>query len=590
MMPNINITNLTKRLWFHIQPRRRKQFGILFFLMIISSFAELISIGAILPFLGVLTSPEKVFNHSIASFFLEYFNISKPTELLFPITVLFIVVTIFSALIRFLLLWAQTRLSFAIGAELSFSVYQKTLYQPYKIHISRNSSELITAISNKVSSVIFSILIPIPVIISSTLIIITILIALLFINTNVAIVSVVGFSTIYLLVILLTKKQVAKESKQISEESVRVVKSLQEGLGGIRDVLIDGTQATYCDIYMQSDLKLRRSQANITILGGSPRFAIEALGMALIAILAYSLAIKPEGLSTAIPILGALALGAQRILPILQQAYASYTYMKGGEASLIDTLELLDQELPKFLSGENSNILVAFKDKIELKNITFKYNLNQKAILDEFNLKIPKGSRVGIIGKTGSGKSTLLDLIMGLIQPTHGQLLIDNVSIDENNYRQWQGHIAHVPQSIYLSDASISENIAFGIPRIDIDFDRVVLASQKAQIDNVIETWDNKYDTIVGERGVRLSGGQRQRIGIARALYKNADVIIFDEATSALDNETEKEVMDSIRLLGDKLTILIVAHRLSTLKECDFIIELNGGAVSRMGTYNELIK
>ena len=589
-MPNNNIINLTKRLWFHIEPRRRKQFGILFFLMIISSFAELISIGAILPFLGVLTSPEKVFNHKFASFFLEYFKISTPAELLLPITVLFIVVTIFSAVVRFLLLWAQTRLSFAIGAELSFSVYQKTLYQPYKVHISRNSSELITAIANKVSSVIFSILIPIPVIISSTLIIFTILIALLFINTNVAIISVVGFSTIYLLVILLTKKQVAKESKQISEESVRVVKSLQEGLGGIRDVLIDGTQATYCNIYMQSDLKLRRSQANITILGGSPRFAIEALGMALIAILAYSLAIKPEGLSTAIPILGALALGAQRILPILQQAYASYTYMKGGEASLIDTLELLDQELPKFLGSENSNLFVPFNEKIELKNITFQYNSNQKAILDKFNLIIQKGSRVGIIGKTGSGKSTLLDLIMGLIQPTQGQLLIDNVSINENNYRQWQGHIAHVPQSIYLSDASISENIAFGVPKIDIDFERVVIASQKAQIDNVIETWDSKYDTIVGERGVRLSGGQRQRIGIARALYKNADVIIFDEATSALDNETEKEVMDSIRLLGDKLTILIVAHRLSTLKECDFIIELNGGAVSRMGTYNELIK
>ena len=589
-MPNNNIINLTKRLWFHIEPRRRKQFGILFFLMIISSFAELISIGAILPFLGVLTSPEKVFNHKFASFFLVYFKISDPAELLFPITVLFIVVTIFSALVRFLLLWAQTRLSFAIGAELSFSVYQKTLYQPYKVHIARNSSELITAIANKVSSVIFSILIPIPVIISSTLIIFTILIALLFINTNVAIISVVGFSIIYLLVILLTKKQVAKESKQISEESVRVIKSLQEGLGGIRDVLIDGTQATYCNIYMQSDLKLRRSQANITILGGSPRFAIEALGMALIAILAYSLAIKPEGLSTAIPILGALALGAQRILPILQQAYASYTYMKGGEASLIDTLELLDQELPKFLGRENSNIFIPFNEKIELNNITFQYNLNQKAILDKFNLIIPKGSRVGIIGKTGSGKSTLLDLIMGLIQPNQGQLLIDNVSINENNYRQWQGHIAHVPQSIYLSDASISENIAVGVPRIEIDFERVVAASQKAQIDNVIETWDSKYDTIVGERGVRLSGGQRQRIGIARALYKNADVIIFDEATSALDNETEKEVMDSIRLLGDKLTILIVAHRLSTLKECDFIIELNGGAVSRMGTYNELIK
>jgi len=440
-----------------------------------------------------------------------------------------------------------------------------------------------------VPSVITSILMPIPVIVSSTLIIISILSVILFINTKVAIISLAGFTSIYLIIILLSKKQVALESKQISEESVRVLKILQEGLEGIRDVLIDGTQAAYCYIYLQSELKLRRSQAKLTILAGSPRYAIEALGMVLISMLAYFLAIKSEGFASVIPTLGALALGAQRILPILQQAYISYTNMKGDESSLIDTLKLLNQELPKFLEDDSNLEIIPFKKSIVLQEISFQYNVNQKPVLNKFNLTILKGSRVGIIGKTGCGKSTLLDLIMGLIQPIKGELLIDGISISENNSRQWQSHVAHVPQSIYLSDSTLSENIAFGIPKNKIDKERVILAAQRAQIDQIIETWDKKYETIVGERGVRLSGGQKQRIGIARALYKNSDLIIFDEATSALDTDTEKDVMNSINLLGNQLTILIVAHRLSTLKDCDFIIELSGGTVSRMGKYNELI-
>ena len=588
-MANIKMINLIKQLWAHIEPNRRRQFGLVFVLMIISSFAELISIGAILPFLGVLTSPEKLFNHKLGKELINIFNISTAAELLFPITVFFIFATIFSAFIRYLLLRVQTQFSFAIGAELSHSVYRKTLYQPYKVHISRNSSEVITTIASKVRSVIGSVLIPIPIIISSILIIISILILIFFINANVAIITVVGFTTIYLAIILITKKQVALESKQISEESVHVVKILQEGLAGIRDVLIDGTQSTYCEIYMQSEFKLRRSQANLIVLAGSPRFAIEGLGMVLISMLAYFLAIKSEGFSSAIPILGALALGAQRILPILQQAFVSYTNMKGDESSLIDTLKLLNQELPKFLEDDSNIEIIPFKKTIVLQEICFQYNVNQKPVLNKFNLTILKGSRVGIIGKTGSGKSTLLDLIMGLIEPSKGELLIDGISISENNSRQWQSHVAHVPQSIYLSDSTLYENIAFGIPKNKIDKERVISAAKKAQIDHIIETWDKKYETIVGERGVRLSGGQRQRIGIARALYKNADLIIFDEATSALDTETEKDVMNSIKLLGDQLTILIVAHRLSTLKDCDFIIELSGGVVSRMGKYDELI-
>ena len=220
---------------------------------------------------------------------------------------------------------------------------------------------------------------------------------------------------------------------------------------------------------------------------------------------------------------------------------------------------------------------ILFQKVIQLNNLWFRYQKNTSWVLSKINLKIPKGSIIGFIGTTGSGKSTLLDIIMALLHPSKGSIEVDGVEINANNYRGWQSHIAHIPQTIYLSDTTIAENIAFGLPKDQIDYKRVVNMAQKAQIHETIQSLDKQYDTLVGERGVRLSGGQRQRIGIARALYKNADVLIFDEATSALDNVTEKAVMDAINEISKEVTILIVAHRLSTLKNCDLIVELENG-------------
>ena len=580
---------LFKRIYQHIDPRRKFHILILLILMIIASFSEILTLGAILPFLSVLISPEQLFNNSNFHKYFLIVNINDPKNLLLPISVIFAITVVLSGIMRLSLLWFQTKICYSIGADFSFSIYRRTLFQKYSVHISRNSSEVISGISNKANSIMHGALIPILSTLSSVLMLTMLLGVLLYINPIVTIISILGFAGIYASIIKFTNKRLSYYSYISSVKSTQVVKVIQEGLGGIRDVLIDGTQNTYCEIYKKADSPLRNAQANVVIISGSPRFGIESLGIVLIIILAYTLATRDGGIGTAIPTLGAFAMGAQRMLPILQQAYSCWAIIKSSEDYLNDTLDLLDQPLPDY-ALDNKAAPMKFKHKITFNNISFKYSEKTEDILSQIFLEIKKGECIGFMGATGSGKSTLLDILMGLITPNKGQLLIDDTAINESNSRFWQSHIAHVPQTIFLSDSTIAENIAFGIPFDEIDLKRVRDVSKKAQISDIIETWDLKYMTYVGERGIRLSGGQRQRIGIARALYKNADVIVFDEATSALDSETEKEVMSSIQNLSQDLTVFIVAHRLTTLKNCTKIVEISNGKILKIGSYLEIVQ
>lgn len=555
--------------------------------MVLASLAEVISIGAVLPFLVALTTPERVYEHQFAQSLIHALEIQAPKQLILPLTIFFSCAVLISGLLRVLLLWVQIRLGHAIGADFSIGVYRRTLYQPYTVHISRNSSDVIAGISNKSNGLVNGVALPILTIISSTFILTAIMITLLALEPLIALTTFTGIGVIYALVIIVTKSLLARDSLAISRSTNQVLKALQEGLGGIRDVLIDGAQAIYCSNYQNADTRLRRALANVQIISGSPRYGIEALGMVLIAAVAYSLTSKSDGVATVIPILGTLAIGAQRILPVAQQIYSSMAHIRAGREPLIDVLELLEQPLPANVDTPLPTP-IQFNQSIKIDNISFRYTLNSPLILQGLQLTISKGSRVGFIGTTGSGKSTLLDIIMGLLSPSQGSVFIDNVQLTTSNHRSWQMHIAHVPQAIFLADSSIAENIAFGIPASEIDLERVRSAAKKAQIADVIESWEKQYSTFVGERGIRLSGGQRQRIGIARALYKNADVIIFDEATSALDNETEQAVMEAIESLGGDLTILMVAHRISTLKNCTQIVELGDGVIKRVGSYEDI--
>jgi ABC-type multidrug transport system fused ATPase/permease subunit len=581
------MSKLLRRLWRHVSPRRRRQFGLVLVLMIFASFAEIISIGAVLPFLGVLTAPDRVFELPVTQPIIELFDLKKPEQLLFPLTAAFCVAALLAGAMRILLLWASTRLSFATGADLSISVYRRTLYQPYAVHIARNSSEIINGISNKTRSVtgIMSMLLNI---IGSVVMLISILIAMLSVDLTIALVIFGGFGLIYASIIKITRKRLLLESQCMSRESSYVIKSLQEGLGGIRDVLIDGTQDAYCQIYRNADLPFRRAQGNVTIISASPRYVIEALGMMLIALLAFTLAQESDGIAKAMPVLGALAIGIQRLLPILQLAYSSWSGIQGGQSQLQDALDLLDQPLPAH-ADHPVDMALAFNQHICLSQLSFKYSPQAPWVIRSINLTIVKGSRIGFIGATGSGKSTLLDIVMGLLQPTRGAVEIDGQPITIGNQRAWQAHVAHVPQTIFLADSTIEENIAFGIPTDQIDRKRIRKSAEQAQIASSIEILPKQYQTVVGERGVRLSGGQRQRLGIARALYKQADVIIFDEATSALDTETEKAVMHAIESLSQDLTLLIIAHRLTTLKNCTQIVELADGGIKRIGSYQEIM-
>ncbi len=585
----MTLTQLARGFWAHLSPRRKRQVGLLLVLMVLASFAEVLSLGAVLPFLGVLTQPERVFEHPAIQPMLQWLNISSPQELLLPITVVFVAAVLLAGSMRLLLLYVSTKLSFAVGADFSHQIYRRTLYQPYAVHVSRNSSEIISGVTSKVRDVIFNFLSPILTLFSSIIILVAILTALLLVDPWMSLFALGGFGLIYGVIILVTRKRLASYSRRAAVEAVQVVKILQEGLGGIRDVLINGAQDAYCDLYRQADVPLRRAQAGTVIISGSPRFAVEALGMAFIAILAYAMAGQDRGLGNAITLLGVLTLGAQRLLPVLQLAYQSIVQLRSHHHTLRDALVLLSQPIDQAVHGQEAANPLPFRRELSLRHLGFRYAASAPLVLKDINLSIPRGSRTGFIGTTGSGKSTLLDIIMGLLNATEGGVWIDDVQLTSATKRAWQSHIAHVPQSIYLSDASIAENIAFGQTSEQIDHGRVREAAQQAQIAAAIDAMPRGYATQVGERGVRLSGGQRQRIGIARALYRQAEVIIFDEATSALDSDTERAVMDAIDGLNRDLTILIIAHRLSTLRRCNQVVEIKNGCILRSGRYDEMV-
>ncbi|XCC56020.1 ABC transporter ATP-binding protein/permease [Polynucleobacter sp. MWH-UH23A] len=545
------------------------------------------SIGSAIPFLGAITNPDSILRNPYLHQLFEMLGITRSDQLLLPLTLSFGIATLIACAMRLSLLWSTTRLSHAVGADLSIDIYRKTLYQPYSIHCSRNTSEVITGISVKANSAI-GVLTNTLNLFSAIIILSSIALALMFFNPIAAISIFLGFGLIYLGVIFFTRSKQLLYSQQIAHESTAVIKTLQEGLGGIRDVLIDGSQAAYTQIYSQSDLRLRHAQGSNSFISASPRYLVEAFGVILLAGMAYFLALRTGGLGGAVPVLGVLALGAQRMLPLLQQAYGSWAGIRGEQISLRDALDFLDQPLPDYLLRADFKPLV-FKDKIELVNLSFRYGPDSPWVIKDLNMIVKKGERIGFIGATGSGKSTLMDLVMGLIQATTGLIKIDEVIVSLENNRSWQAHIAHVPQAIFLADSSVAENIAFGVPVDQIDLDRVKNAAKRAQIDQIIEGWVSGYNTRVGERGIRLSGGQRQRIGIARALYKNADIIIFDEATSALDGETELAVMEAIETLSDDLTIMIIAHRVSTLRSCSRIVEL-GQCGYRIMSYQDILQ
>jgi len=577
---------LFTRFWPHLSGYHQKQFVLLIFLMIIVALAEMFTIASVIPFLGVIAAPEKVFNLEVFQGLISYLELTSPNQIILPITILFASAAIFAGLMRGFLLWATIKFSFLSGSDLSVKMYERTIYQEYSVHLNRNSSEVISGVTAK-TNILIDIIGQFLVLLTSIFIVTSILIILLYFNPAIALSVFSFFGFFYFSVFKFTHKKLLKNSNLISSKLTSIIKNLNEGLGGIRDILLTGTQPYYVELYKKSDLGLRKAQGANQFAGLSPRYLMEAIGMVVIAVIAYFMTLQKTGILEAIPFLGALGLGAQKILPLMQQSWAAISTIRGNQNPLEDTINLLEQSTPIKDNRRTVTPLVV-DNEIVLKNISFRYNSKAPFVINNFNLRIKKGSRIGFVGKTGSGKSTIMDIVMGLLQPSKGIFQIDEKIVTKKNIRNWQKNVAHVPQVIFLSDASIAENIAFGIPYEEIDHNRVKIVAKMAQIDKFIETFPKKFKAVIGERGIRLSGGQKQRIGIARALYNNAQVIIFDEATSSLDTETERVVMESIDSLSKDLTILIIAHRITTLKNCDLIISLEDGKIINKGSFNDI--
>ena len=584
-----SILRSLRKLWGYLTRRRRLQLAVLLLGLFANSLAELVSLGAVLPFLAVLTNPEQLWQQPWIQLLVLRVGFTQSQQLVLPAAIAFALAAVLAAMIRLSNLWLTGRFAAAVGSDLSCESYRRTLYQPYQVHVQRNSSTMISAMTQHVALTVLA-LNSVLQIASASLVAAGLIVGLLFIDWQVALATSGLFAISYGLVVISSRRQLLRNGERIASANTQRLQSIQEGLGSIRDVLLDGTQANYLNLYRRSDHPQRLAEAANRYLATFPRYALEAIGLVVIALLGALLVLQRGGGSGVIPILGALALGAQRLLPALQQIYSNWANLNSWSVSVAAVVQMLEQPLPQH---QNSVEPVHLIESIRLQNVRFRYSEELSEVIQALDLEIQRGERIGLIGSTGSGKSTLIDILMGLLPPTEGCLLVDGVDLhDPKNVEflmGWRAAVAHVPQSIYLADSSIAENIAFGVPHQAIDMAQVKRAAEHAQIAGFIESSPEAYGSFVGERGIRLSGGQRQRIGIARALYKQASVIILDEATSALDTITEDAVMDAVEGLSRNLTMVMIAHRLSTVRRCDRVVRLDQGSVVADGPPKKIL-
>ena len=567
--------------WFKLKRKRKLQFCLSISLMILTALSEVLSIASVFPILLALSDPKNLEDNTKVQFIMNLFNIQSFENILTFIIIGFIFIILISAFLRLLNLWICTKLSASIGSDFSSEAYEKTLYQSYDKHIERNTSEIISTItveSNQTVTIIDLLLRLSTSLFTASLI----LLSLLLINWKLAIVLMTLLTLIYYLISLKVKKQLKTNGKKISINTPSQLKSLNEGLGSIREVLLNNSQNFYSNLFQKTDLIIKNLQAKNKFLADSPKFVIEAISLIILITIPFYLKNNFNNFNFIIPSLGIIVFSLQKLLPSIQNIYASWAIIQSKSPSLRKILDLLEQKVE--FDFKNIDIPpIKFRNSITLKNIYFKYKKN-KNVLENINLIIKKGEVLGIKGVTGSGKTTLINIIMGLLKPSKGSFYIDNLNISESYSEKyifsWMKKIALVPQDIYLTDNSFLENIAFGVPHDEINSKLVRECARKSLIENLINESRNGYKTNIGEKGIKLSGGQRQRIAIARALYKKAEVIILDEATSALDNYTEDLVMKSINGLSKNITIIMIAHRLSTLENCDRVLTLKNGKIA----------
>ena len=560
------------RLKSHLSFNRKKQLFFLFLLMVSLAFTEAFSLATIVPFIGIFLNPDIFFSHPWLNPFIIFFEIKNEDQLFLSITIIFIFFVILSGLIKLLFVYKSNKITQLIEADLRSKIFKNNIEQSYSYHLEQNSNDVMSNIVQKTSSMA-SFIDDFIAILSSLMTILLVLGFLIFLKPFI-IISITSVLVIFFVIIfLLNKKNILENSKKISENQDQIVNIFQNSIGYISEIIIYSLQDIFVSKFNKASNTIAAKFTYNYNKTQSPRIYLEYITLLCLAALIFFFNESRDQVVSALTVLAALGLGAQKMLPLVNRIHSAITRMKGVQGVVIDSLNILDKSKKK-IDKDLFSEKIFLKKSIKLKNICFSYDKKNKFILKNIDLEIKKGSKVGIKGATGSGKSTLGNIIIGLLDPTEGQLFIDDILINSQNKFAWQKNVSLIPQNVFMDDSTIAENIAIGIEPKEINLEKVKNAAKQAHIHDFIESTTDQYNEKVGERGIRLSGGQRQRIGIARALYREAKIILFDEATNQLDTDTESLIMKSISNLDKEVTVLFIAHRLSTLENCDQIIDL----------------
>ena len=581
-----------KKLLFILTPQELKHAGLLLMMILIMALLDMIGVASILPFISVLTNPDIIETNSILNTLfqnMKIFGVETSQQFLFALGVMVFILLVVSILFKALTTYAQLRFILMREYSISKRLVEGYLHQPYSWFLNRHSADLGKNILSEAGGVVGGFLKPLIDVIAKGMVALSIITLLIIVDPKLAFSIGVILGGAYIIIFYFIRTYLAKIGKKRLEHNEIRFKSVSEAFSATKEVKVGGLEKIYIKLFSQSAHIYARTSAASSVAAQLPRFILEIIAFGGVLLIILYMMKQSDNFNSVLPIISLYVFAGYRLMPAIQQIYSSFVSLTFTEPATNSLSEDLKNLKPINLNPDKGTL--SFNKSITLKNIHYNYPNSPRTALKNISFSIPIKSSIGLVGATGSGKTTTVDIILGLLEPQKGILEVDNKIITKHNTRAWQQCIGYVPQNIYLSDDTVAANIAFGVDPKNILQSKVEYASKIANLHEfIIDELPQQYETAIGERGVRLSGGQRQRIGIARALYHNPQVLILDEATSALDNQTEKAVMKEVNNINKDITIIIISHRLSTVKKCDQIFFLKNGKLENQGTFDELIK